>query len=101
MTFEDALISVWQQALLDEARRVELNGESFPVRKTRNRSLRQVDFEFDGRKLRGIEQNPRTTSRWAKLARAGKKVMQFTEAGRWLGVVAEGKLTLYGKRRGS
>jgi hypothetical protein len=38
----------------------------------------------------GIEQNP--------MARAGKKVMQFIQDGRYIAVVADGKVTLYGKR---
>jgi hypothetical protein len=41
--------------------------------------LRQVDFTFDGNKIRGLEQNPESKSRWAQLAPAGKKVMQFLE----------------------
>jgi hypothetical protein len=34
-------------------------------------------FVFDGNGIMGIEQNPKTKSRWAATARAGKKVMQF------------------------
>jgi hypothetical protein len=46
----------------------------------------------------GFEQNPKTTSRWAQMARSGKKVMQFIRDGRYVAVVADGKLTLYAKR---
>jgi hypothetical protein len=59
--------------------------------------LRQVDFEFEGQPFRGLEQNPETKSPWAELARGGQKVMQFLSAGRYIGNVAEGKLTLYKK----
>jgi hypothetical protein len=59
-------------------------------RRTPKRGLRQVDFVFDGNEIRGLEQNPHTKSRWARLARSGKKVMQFLsegplrgERGRW------------------
>jgi len=48
--------------------------------------------------LRGLEQNPNTDSRWAQLARKGHKVMQFLDAGRYVGVVVDGKVTLYGKK---
>jgi hypothetical protein len=41
--------------------------------------------------LRGLEQNPETKSRWAAMARAGKKVMQFLEGGRYLAVVVDGR----------
>lgn len=95
MTLEEALLAVWRQALQENANLVELEGRRFPVRRTQRRRLRQVDFEFAGAALRGIEQNPETRSRWAELARTGQKVMQFTSGGRYLGNVAEGKLTLY------
>jgi hypothetical protein len=49
--------------------------------------------------LRGIEQNPKTESRWAQLARAGHKVMQFLSAGRYIGNVVDGKVTIYGGRK--
>ena len=57
-----------------------------------------MDFRFDDAGLRGIEQNPRTESRWAKLAREGRKVMQFLAEGRYIANVVDGKVTLYGKR---
>ncbi|HWO27874.1 MAG TPA: hypothetical protein VNO32_03660 [Candidatus Acidoferrum sp.] len=46
----------------------------------------------------GIEQNPKTKSRWAAMAQAGKKVMQFIQDGIYIAVVADGKVILYGKR---
>jgi hypothetical protein len=57
--------------------------------------LKQIDFQFDGRDLRGLEQNPDAKSRWAAMARDGKKVMQFLEGGRYIAVVADGKVHLY------
>jgi len=62
---EQALIVVWRQALMENAKTVELGSESFPVRRTAKRGLRQVDFVFDGDEIRGLEQNPDTKSRWA------------------------------------
>ena len=92
---EEVLVNVWQQALVESAAAVELGKERFPVRKTARRGLRQVDFKFDGKEIRGLEQNPDTTSRWAQLARKGAKVMQFLSAGRYVAVVVDGKLTRY------
>jgi hypothetical protein len=60
--------------------------------------LKQIAFQFDGRAIRGIEQNPVTKSRWAALARLGQKVMQFVENGSYVAVVVEGKIHNYGKR---
>ncbi|MGC1257697.1 MAG: hypothetical protein WA867_19205, partial [Candidatus Acidiferrales bacterium] len=57
-----------------------------------------VAFVFDGNTIMGIEQNPKTKSRWAQMARAGKKVMQFIQGGRYVSAVADGKVILYGKR---
>ena len=101
MKLEEALISVWRQALEENANIVELEGRRYPVRRTQKRRLRQVDFEFGGESLRGIEQNPETSSRWAEMARAGKRIMQFTAGGRFFANVAEGKVTLYRRSVGS
>jgi hypothetical protein len=44
-----------------------------------------------------LEQNPDTKSRWAAMARAGKKVMQFLDGGRYVSVVCDGKVHRYQK----
>lgn len=95
LDFESALRSVFDQTMVQNARNVSLDGGSFPVRTTAKKDLRQVDFRFDGRDIRALEQNPATRSRWAALARKGSKVMQFLEHGRYIGVVVDGKLHLY------
>jgi hypothetical protein len=76
-SLEETLISVWKQALVENATAVILEGGSYSVRRTSRSRLREVDFKFGGQRVRGLEQNPNTTSRWAELAREGKKVMQF------------------------
>ena len=98
MTLEEALSKVWQQALVEGAQEVILDGRSFTVRRTPKKHLRQVDFQFEGRDLRGLEQNPETSSRWAKLARKGHKIMQFLSEGRYVANVMDGKATLYRRR---
>jgi hypothetical protein len=97
MTLEEALLSVWRQALAENANIIELGGRRYLVQRTRRLRLRQVDFEFEGQPLRGIEQNPHAKSRWAELAREGQRVMQFTSGGRYIANVADGKVTLYRK----
>jgi hypothetical protein len=96
-SFEEVLINVWQQVLMENARDVVLGTERYPVRQTSKRGLRQVDFIFEGNEIRGLEQNPKTQSRWAQMARSGKKVMQFLSEGRYVANVTEGKVTLYGR----
>jgi hypothetical protein len=96
-TLEEILISVWRQALAEEARTVTVGRKSFPVRRTSRSRLREVDFQFEDHELRGLEQNPKTNSHWARLAREGEKVMQFLSAGRYIAVVVDGRVQLYGK----
>jgi len=103
VTLEETLLEVWRQALLEGAKDVVLEGRRFTVRSTAKRRLKEVDFTFEGRQMRGIEQNPDTQSRWAQMARKGAKIMQFTEfsensiqtRGRFFANVADGKMTLY------
>ena len=96
-SLEETLISVWKQALVDDAKAVTVQDDNFPVRRTSRSRLREVDFHFEGHQLRGLEQNPETASRWAHLARQGKKVMQFLQQRRYIAVVVEGKVKFYGK----
>jgi len=97
MSFEDALIEVWRQALVENGDVVKLGAERYPVTMSKGKRLRQVAFVFEGKTIMGIEQNPKTKSRWALMARSGKKVMQFIQERRYVAVVADGKVILYGR----
>jgi hypothetical protein len=92
LSFEDALLTIWREALIENKKSVTLEAQTFPVRSTAKRRLKQIDFTLEGRELRGLEQNPDTKSRWASLARSGKSVMQFLEAGRYIAVVVDGEV---------
>jgi|ERR1700740_1173316 hypothetical protein len=96
-SLEDTLIEVWKQSLVENLKSVVVEGQSYAIKSTARRGLKQVDFRFNGMNLRGLEQNPETRSRWAAMAREGKKVMQFLEAGRYIAVVVDGKVHLYKK----
>jgi hypothetical protein len=98
LSLEDALLSVYHQSLVENRKAVLLEDKSFPVIVTVKRKLRQVDFQYEGKDLRGLEQNPETKSRWAAMARSGKKIMQFLEGGRYIGVVADGKVHFYPRK---
>src|ERR1051326_4967406 len=95
MTLSETLLAVWQQAMAEETRSVEIEEQRYPVRKIRSKGLRTIQFDYDGRRITGIEQNPRTRSRWAELARKGERVMQFSCQGKYVGNVTEGKLLRY------
>ena len=98
-SIEEVLVSVWRQVLLDDSAVVSIDGDKYRVKQTARKKLRQVDFQLAGRHLRGLEQNPETKSRWAAMARAGKKVMQFLEDGGYVAVVVDGKVHLYPRRK--
>jgi hypothetical protein len=92
---DDAFVSVWRQALVEQKKIVTVANSTFSVRRTAKHRLAQIDFELNGVEFRGLEQNPQTKSRWAKMAREGAKVMQFLRAGRYVGVIADGVLKHY------
>jgi hypothetical protein len=92
---------VWRQALVENAKFIQLGTERYPVRRTPKRGLQQVDFVPEGHEIRGLAQNPATKSRWAQMARSGKKVMQFLSNGRYVANVVDGKVTFYGEPAGS
>jgi hypothetical protein len=95
VTLGDVLISAWQQALGDRRDDVELEGKTYRVIVLRSKGLRVVEFEFGPHAIVGIEQNPKTASRWAELARQGNRIMQFRCNGRYVANVCEGKLLRY------
>jgi hypothetical protein len=99
MTLEQAMVAVWQAALVEGKKEVDLDGQKFGVRETPRKKLREVDFVFGGQVIRGVEQNPETGSHWAQMAREGRKVMQFLAAGRYVGNVVDGKVTKYGGKK--
>ena len=92
-----ALLSVWRQSLVERKKRIQLGGDSYPVQSTAKRKLVQVDFDFQGQRIRGLEQNPATNSRWAQLARRGAKVMQFLVAGKYIAAISDGKITHFSR----
>jgi hypothetical protein len=94
-SLESTLLSIWQQSLVDEKKTVALDDATYSVRQTSKSKLKQIDFRFEDRELRGLEQNPNTKSRWAKMAREGKQVMQFLEHGSYIAVVVDGKVHIY------
>jgi hypothetical protein len=96
---DDALLSVWRQTLVEGKKRVRLGEDSYPVQHTSKNKLAQIDFDFSGQRVRGLEQNPATGSRWAELARNGVKVMQFLVGGRYIAAVSDGKITHFSRTK--
>jgi hypothetical protein len=100
-SLDEVLLSVWRQAMVENADAVKLGTESYPVTNSLAKRFRLVAFDFDGNTIMGIERSPKTKSRSAAMARAGKKVMQFIQDGRCIAVVADGKVIIYGKSKAS
>jgi hypothetical protein len=94
-TLGEVLIEVWRQVLSEERHTVQLPGRIYSVTRTRNLGLKTVSFEYGGRRIEGIEQNPQTASTWAKKAGEGERIMQFSVQGQYVGNVSEGQLTRY------
>jgi hypothetical protein len=95
----EVLESVARQ-VFSGAKQVETPEGRVPVGKTPSKGLLRVEFSVEGHPVVGIEQNPHTASQWAKLAKAGHKVMQFRdgETGRYIANVVDGKVKFYGKK---
>jgi|SRR5450755_3023664 hypothetical protein len=91
-TLEEVLLTVWRQALVENLKVVVVGDDTFTVRSTAKRKLKQVDFTFEGKALRGLEQNPEKTSHWAAMVGKGSRVMQFLEGWTYIGVVFDGKV---------
>jgi hypothetical protein len=93
----EVLLSVARQ-VFSGAKVVETPEGQAPVTRTPSKGLLRVEFLVEGHKVVGIEQNPNTGSQWARLARAGHKVMQFRdgEAGRYIANVVDDKVKFYG-----
>jgi hypothetical protein len=95
MTLAGGLVEVWRQTLEDGKDTIELEGERYAVKTTKGKGLRIVTFRAGAHEFDGIEQNPQTSSRWAQLAREGKRIMQFSVNRRYVANVCEGKLLRY------
>ena len=89
------LVEVWTQLLREERAELSISGSSIPVERTRGRGLRFAVFSYGTHRIEAIEQNPATTSRWAKLAREGQRIVQFSHRRRYFANVCEGRLFRY------
>lgn len=78
---------------------VVVEGKALSVGRTGARRFRTIRFEMGGREYQAIEQNPERPSRWGKMAREGRRVVQFRDigSGKYVAVVVDGKVMEYGK----
>jgi len=91
----ELLVDVWRQAIAEGRTEFLVGSKRCTVGRTRAQGLRTVTFAHGDVVLEGIEQNPEKTSRWAQLAREGKRIMQFRCGRRYVANVCEGTLLRY------
>ena len=72
--------------IFDERESVGLDGEEYPLERTPRANLRFVKVD----RFTFLEQNPSKSSRWAKLAREGHRIMWVLAGRRYLGQVRDG-----------
>jgi hypothetical protein len=74
---------------------VVFDGQTYRVAKSAAKRLRTVRITFAPLPIDGIEENPKTASRRAHHAREGKRIVQFSHQGKYIGNVCEGELLRY------
>lgn len=91
------LSSVAEQMMT--GREVDVGGRKGRVSRTGAQRLRTVRFLMGGREYQAIEQNPEKPSRWGKLARDGRRVVQVRDLGlqKYVAAVVDGKVTEYSR----
>jgi hypothetical protein len=97
---ETALLSSIASQMMNGSR-VDVQGNSLPVRHTSTQHLKTVTYKMDGREYTAIEQNPGKPSRWGQLAREGHQVVQFKDldTNRFVAVAVDGEVKVYGDHR--
>jgi hypothetical protein len=97
MLNREILTAVAEQLM--SGKEVAVEGRASPVTRTGTNRFRTARFVMDGKEYQAIEQNPEKPSRWGKLAREGRRVVQFRdmESGKYVAVVVDGKVTEYGR----
>jgi hypothetical protein len=97
MLDHDALSSVAEQMM--SGLEVIVEGKASGVTRTGAQRLRTVRFVMGGKEYQAIEQNPEKPSRWGKLARDGRRVVQVRDLGtqKYVAAVVDGKVTEYSR----
>ncbi len=74
---------------------IQVEDTSYKVGILHPSGLRYIDAEG----YRFIEQNPKKSSKWAKMAKDGKKIVWIFKHGRYHAKVIDGKFTLLEKKK--
>ncbi|NVM52192.1 MAG: toll/interleukin-1 receptor domain-containing protein [Candidatus Helarchaeota archaeon] len=82
------------EAIFSNRSDIKLEGNTYPIRKFKSKRLKYVDLYG----YRFIEQNPNKTSRWAKMAREGKKILWVFRGRTYYARIIDGEFTLLKKK---
>ena len=95
MLDQTILVSVAEQMMTGP--QVTLSGRTSRVSRTGQQRLRTVRFLLDGKEYQAIEQNPEKPSRWGKLAREGRRVVQVRDLAtqKYVAAIVDGKVIEY------
>jgi hypothetical protein len=95
---DDAILSSVAEQMMTGPE-VDVGGRKSRVTRTGARRLRTVRFLMGGREYQAIEQNPEKPSRWGKLAREGRRVVQVRDLGsqKYVAAVVDGKVIEYSR----
>jgi len=90
-----ALTSIAEQMM--SGTQVTVDGRTSRVLRTGSLRLRTVRFLMGAREYQAIEQNPEKPSRWGKLAREGRRVVQVRDLAsqKYVAAVLDGRVTEY------
>jgi len=83
------------EAIFSNRETVEIEGTEYGMERTASAGLRF--FRIEGYSF--LEQNPRKSSHWAKLARQGSLIMWVMKGRRYLGQVRDGEFHDLRKRK--
>ena len=78
---------------------VVIEGRTSRVTRTGARRFRTVRFVMAGKEYQAIEQNPEKPTQWGKLAREGRRVVQFRDllSQTYVAVAVDGEVREYGR----
>ena len=82
------------EAMFNNEKSVEVEGNTYNINVFPKSGLKYVDID----EFRFVEQNPNKNSNWAKMARAGKKIVWIFKHQSYYARVIDGKFTKLAKK---
>lgn len=87
-------------AVFNNETRLRLGARKYPLKRTARAGLRYFDAVVAGKPYRFMEQNPRTRSKWARLAQEGHKILWVFKEGQYHARMVDARFTLLPEEQG-